>query len=89
MFSTFLWTSLDDFEALGANLSALGAILEPLGEHSGGPGGFGHPGGGPQNGPKSKTKRKMPKEVFQARLREVLEPSWTDLWAILAELEAI
>ena len=31
----------------------------------------------------------MPKEVFQARLREVLEPSWSDLRAILAELEAI
>ena len=42
-----------------------------------------------QNGPKSKTKKKMPKEVFQARLREVLEPSWSDLWAILAEIEAI
>jgi len=35
------------------------------------------------------TKTKMQKEVVQARLRDVLEPSWTDLWAILAELEAI
>ena len=42
-----------------------------------------------QNAPKSKTKKKMPKEVFQARIREVLKPSWSDLWAILAELAAI
>ena len=34
LFSTFLSTSLDDFEALGANFSALGAILDPLGVHS-------------------------------------------------------
>ena len=27
--------------------------------------------------------------MVQARLREVLEPSWTDVWAILTELEAI
>ena len=27
--------------------------------------------------------------MVQARLRQVLEPSWTDLWAILVELEAI
>ena len=31
----------------------------------------------------------MQKEMVQARLRQVLEPSWTDLWAILVELEAI
>ena len=42
-----------------------------------------------QNGAKSKTKKKMRKAVFQARLREVLGPSWSDLRAILAELEAI
>ena len=35
LFSTFLSTSLDDFAALGANLGALGAILEPLGAHFG------------------------------------------------------
>ena len=39
LFSTFLSTSLDDFEALGANFSALGAILEALGAHLGGSGG--------------------------------------------------
>ena len=38
LFATFLLTSLDDFEALGANFSALGAILEVLGAHLGGPG---------------------------------------------------
>ena len=43
LFATFLSTSLDDFEALGANFSALGAILEPLGVHLGGAGGgLGH-----------------------------------------------
>jgi len=42
-----------------------------------------------QNGAKSKTKTKMQKEMVQAHLRELLEPSWTDLWAILAEFEAI
>ena len=31
LFATFLSTSLDDFEALGANFIALGAILEALG----------------------------------------------------------
>ena len=36
LFSIFLSTYLDDFEALGANFSALGAILEPLGG-AGGP----------------------------------------------------
>ena len=30
LFATFLSTSLDDFEALGANFSALGAILEAI-----------------------------------------------------------
>ena len=39
LFATFLSTSLDDFEALGANFSALGAILEALGAHLGGSGG--------------------------------------------------
>ena len=34
-------------------------------------------------------KTEMQKEMVQARLRQVLEPSWTDLWAILVELEAI
>ena len=36
LFATFLSTSLDDFEALGANFSALGAILAALGAHLGG-----------------------------------------------------
>ena len=31
----------------------------------------------------------MQKEALQDRLGEVLEPSWSDLGAILAELEAI
>ena len=39
LFATFLSTSLDDFEALGANFSALGAILEPPGAHLGRSGG--------------------------------------------------
>ena len=51
LFATFLSTSLDDFEALGANFSALGAILEALGAHLGGSGGvwgvLGRPLGGP------------------------------------------
>ena len=42
-----------------------------------------------QNGPKSKTKKKMQREGLQDRLGEVLEPSWSDLRAILAALEAI
>ena len=44
---------------------------------------------GAQNGPESKTKKKMQKEALEDRLGEVLEPSWSDLGAILAELEAI
>ena len=43
----------------------------------------------PKLGPKSKTKKKMLKEALQDRLGEVLKTSWGDLWAILAELEAI
>ena len=39
LFATFLSTSLDYFEALGANFGTLGAILEPLGAHLGGSGG--------------------------------------------------
>ena len=35
------------------------------------------------------TKKTMQQEGLQDRLGEVLEPSWTDLEAILAELEAI
>ena len=31
----------------------------------------------------------MQNEALEDRLGEVLEPSWRDLWAILAELEAI
>ena len=31
----------------------------------------------------------MQNEALEDRLGEVLEPSWSDLWAILAELEAI
>ena len=42
-----------------------------------------------QTGPKSKTKKTMQKESLQDRLGELLEPSWSDLWAILAEVEAI